>query len=119
MDSSPTIIYQDVSGESQSATSTIKALLELQQTTGKFVSVLLLVAGLGFTQLAFLLLFISAGQSSEFWSFSPSIWVHWTPDNTAGGERVRLEWRCIWWVLGRGSGEEEKARKRQEKNAGR
>ncbi|XP_062910718.1 BRCA2-interacting transcriptional repressor EMSY [Mobula hypostoma] len=32
MDTSPTIIYQDVSGESQSATSTIKALLELQQT---------------------------------------------------------------------------------------
>ncbi|KAL8191265.1 UNVERIFIED_CONTAM: hypothetical protein K2H54_070843, partial [Gekko kuhli] len=35
VDSSPTIIYQDVSGESQSATSTIKALLELQQTTVK------------------------------------------------------------------------------------
>lgn len=34
VDSSPTIIYQDVSSESQSATSTIKALLELQQTTG-------------------------------------------------------------------------------------
>ncbi|XP_067347899.1 BRCA2-interacting transcriptional repressor EMSY isoform X2 [Channa argus] len=34
MESSPTIIYQEVSaGESQSATSTIKALLELQQTT--------------------------------------------------------------------------------------
>ncbi|XP_056909637.1 BRCA2-interacting transcriptional repressor EMSY [Takifugu flavidus] len=34
--SSPTIIYQEVSaGESQSATSTIKALLELQQTTVK------------------------------------------------------------------------------------
>nr|XP_020666533.1 BRCA2-interacting transcriptional repressor EMSY isoform X4 [Pogona vitticeps] len=33
VDSSPTIIYQDVSSESQSATSTIKALLELQQTT--------------------------------------------------------------------------------------
>ncbi|XP_070605600.1 BRCA2-interacting transcriptional repressor EMSY isoform X4 [Erythrolamprus reginae] len=33
VDSSPTIIYQDVSGEAQSATSTIKALLELQQTT--------------------------------------------------------------------------------------
>ncbi|XP_069059991.1 BRCA2-interacting transcriptional repressor EMSY isoform X4 [Pleurodeles waltl] len=33
MDSSPTIIYQDLSGESQSAASTIKALLELQQTT--------------------------------------------------------------------------------------
>nr|XP_009686614.1 PREDICTED: protein EMSY isoform X8 [Struthio camelus australis] len=33
VDTSPTIIYQDVSGESQSATSTIKALLELQQTT--------------------------------------------------------------------------------------
>uniref|UniRef100_A0AAY4EPR7 BRCA2-interacting transcriptional repressor EMSY n=1 Tax=Denticeps clupeoides TaxID=299321 RepID=A0AAY4EPR7_9TELE len=35
METSPTIIYQDVSGESQSATSTIKALLELQQTTVK------------------------------------------------------------------------------------
>nr|XP_034971106.1 BRCA2-interacting transcriptional repressor EMSY isoform X8 [Zootoca vivipara] len=35
VDSSPTIIYQDVSSESQSATSTIKALLELQQTTVK------------------------------------------------------------------------------------
>lgn len=35
MDASPTIIYQDLSGESQSAASTIKALLELQQTTGK------------------------------------------------------------------------------------
>uniref|UniRef100_A0A8C6XJ51 BRCA2-interacting transcriptional repressor EMSY n=1 Tax=Naja naja TaxID=35670 RepID=A0A8C6XJ51_NAJNA len=35
VDSSPTIIYQDVSGEAQSATSTIKALLELQQTTVK------------------------------------------------------------------------------------
>ncbi|NWI41181.1 EMSY protein, partial [Picathartes gymnocephalus] len=34
VDTSPTIIYQDVSSESQSATSTIKALLELQQTTG-------------------------------------------------------------------------------------
>lgn len=34
IESSPTIIYQDVLGESQSATSTIKALLELQQTTG-------------------------------------------------------------------------------------
>lgn len=34
VEASPTIIYQDVSGESQSATSTIKALLELQQTTG-------------------------------------------------------------------------------------
>ncbi|XP_040439322.1 BRCA2-interacting transcriptional repressor EMSY isoform X10 [Falco naumanni] len=33
VDTSPTIIYQDVSSESQSATSTIKALLELQQTT--------------------------------------------------------------------------------------
>ncbi|XP_029375132.1 BRCA2-interacting transcriptional repressor EMSY isoform X2 [Echeneis naucrates] len=34
VESSPTIIYQEVSGgESQSATSTIKALLELQQTT--------------------------------------------------------------------------------------
>ncbi|XP_058886617.1 BRCA2-interacting transcriptional repressor EMSY-like [Acipenser ruthenus] len=35
VESSPTIIYQDVPGESQSATSTIKALLELQQTTVK------------------------------------------------------------------------------------
>ncbi|XP_043928767.1 BRCA2-interacting transcriptional repressor EMSY [Protopterus annectens] len=35
MEASPTIIYQDVSSESQSATSTIKALLELQQTTVK------------------------------------------------------------------------------------
>ncbi|XP_028655364.1 BRCA2-interacting transcriptional repressor EMSY isoform X1 [Erpetoichthys calabaricus] len=35
VESAPTIIYQDVSGESQSATSTIKALLELQQTTVK------------------------------------------------------------------------------------
>uniref|UniRef100_A0A8C8RED0 BRCA2-interacting transcriptional repressor EMSY n=1 Tax=Pelusios castaneus TaxID=367368 RepID=A0A8C8RED0_9SAUR len=35
VDASPTIIYQDVSSESQSATSTIKALLELQQTTVK------------------------------------------------------------------------------------
>ncbi|XP_076017411.1 BRCA2-interacting transcriptional repressor EMSY isoform X2 [Genypterus blacodes] len=36
VESTPTIIYQDVSGgESQSATSTIKALLELQQTTVK------------------------------------------------------------------------------------
>lgn len=35
VESSPTIIYQEVTGgESQSATSTIKALLELQQTTG-------------------------------------------------------------------------------------
>lgn len=34
IESSPTIIYQDVLGESQSATSTIKALLELQQTAG-------------------------------------------------------------------------------------
>lgn len=34
MEASPTIIYQDVTGESQSATSTIKALLELQQTSG-------------------------------------------------------------------------------------
>ncbi|XP_041947536.1 BRCA2-interacting transcriptional repressor EMSY isoform X1 [Alosa sapidissima] len=33
VETSPTIIYQDVLGESQSATSTIKALLELQQTT--------------------------------------------------------------------------------------
>ncbi|XP_056140980.1 BRCA2-interacting transcriptional repressor EMSY [Lampris incognitus] len=36
VESNPTIIYQEVSaGESQSATSTIKALLELQQTTVK------------------------------------------------------------------------------------
>ena len=36
VESSPTIIYQEVcGGESQSATSTIKALLELQQTTGE------------------------------------------------------------------------------------
>lgn len=36
MESGPTIIYQEVpGGESQSATSTIKALLELQQTTGE------------------------------------------------------------------------------------
>lgn len=36
VESSPTIIYQEVSGgESQSATSTIKALLELQQTSGE------------------------------------------------------------------------------------
>uniref|UniRef100_A0A3B4CMP0 BRCA2-interacting transcriptional repressor EMSY n=1 Tax=Pygocentrus nattereri TaxID=42514 RepID=A0A3B4CMP0_PYGNA len=35
VEASPTIIYQDVSGEAQSATSTIKALLELQQTTAK------------------------------------------------------------------------------------
>uniref|UniRef100_A0A3P8SV48 BRCA2-interacting transcriptional repressor EMSY n=1 Tax=Amphiprion percula TaxID=161767 RepID=A0A3P8SV48_AMPPE len=36
VESGPTIIYQEVSaGESQSATSTIKALLELQQTTVK------------------------------------------------------------------------------------
>lgn len=36
VESSPTIIYQEVTaGESQSATSTIKALLELQQTTGE------------------------------------------------------------------------------------
>uniref|UniRef100_A0A8D0GPM8 BRCA2-interacting transcriptional repressor EMSY n=1 Tax=Sphenodon punctatus TaxID=8508 RepID=A0A8D0GPM8_SPHPU len=35
VDTSPTIIYQDVSSESQSSTSTIKALLELQQTTVK------------------------------------------------------------------------------------
>ncbi|KAM4905748.1 BRCA2-interacting transcriptional repressor EMSY isoform 6-T8 [Sylvia borin] len=33
VDTNPTIIYQDISSESQSATSTIKALLELQQTT--------------------------------------------------------------------------------------
>lgn len=38
VESSPTIIYQEVSaGESQSATSTIKALLELQQTTGELL----------------------------------------------------------------------------------
>ncbi|XP_053860255.1 BRCA2-interacting transcriptional repressor EMSY isoform X4 [Vidua macroura] len=35
VDTNSTIIYQDVSSESQSATSTIKALLELQQTTVK------------------------------------------------------------------------------------
>ncbi|KAE8627936.1 hypothetical protein XENTR_v10007229 [Xenopus tropicalis] len=35
MDTTPTIIYQDIGGESQSATSTIKALMELQQTAGK------------------------------------------------------------------------------------
>lgn len=36
MESIPTIIYPDVSAsDSQSATSTIKALLELQQTTGE------------------------------------------------------------------------------------
>ncbi|XP_059401442.1 BRCA2-interacting transcriptional repressor EMSY-like [Carassius carassius] len=35
VEASPTIIYQDMSGESQSATSTIKALLELQQTSVK------------------------------------------------------------------------------------
>lgn len=35
VEASPTIIYQDVTGESQSATSTIKALLELQQTSVK------------------------------------------------------------------------------------
>lgn len=36
VESSPTIVYQEVTaGESQSATSTIKALLELQQTTGE------------------------------------------------------------------------------------
>uniref|UniRef100_A0A8C5MM02 BRCA2-interacting transcriptional repressor EMSY n=1 Tax=Leptobrachium leishanense TaxID=445787 RepID=A0A8C5MM02_9ANUR len=35
MDTGPTIIYQDIGGESQSATSTIKALMELQQTAGK------------------------------------------------------------------------------------
>ncbi|XP_064414057.1 BRCA2-interacting transcriptional repressor EMSY isoform X2 [Latimeria chalumnae] len=35
MESSPTIIYQEATSESQSATSTIKALLELQQTTVK------------------------------------------------------------------------------------
>ncbi|XP_041438741.1 BRCA2-interacting transcriptional repressor EMSY isoform X2 [Xenopus laevis] len=32
METTPTIIYQDIAGESQSATSTIKALMELQQT---------------------------------------------------------------------------------------
>ncbi|XP_035391719.1 BRCA2-interacting transcriptional repressor EMSY [Electrophorus electricus] len=35
VETNPTIIYQDVGGEAQSATSTIKALLELQQTTAK------------------------------------------------------------------------------------
>ncbi|XP_075054667.1 BRCA2-interacting transcriptional repressor EMSY isoform X3 [Mixophyes fleayi] len=35
MDTTPTIIYQDIAGESQSATSTIKALMELQQTCVK------------------------------------------------------------------------------------
>ncbi|XP_053312686.1 BRCA2-interacting transcriptional repressor EMSY isoform X2 [Spea bombifrons] len=35
LDTGPTIIYQDIAGESQSATSTIKALMELQQNTGK------------------------------------------------------------------------------------
>ncbi|KAM4701023.1 BRCA2-interacting transcriptional repressor EMSY [Discoglossus pictus] len=35
METTPTIIYQDIAGESQSATSTIKALMELQQTTVK------------------------------------------------------------------------------------
>uniref|UniRef100_A0A6I8QST9 BRCA2-interacting transcriptional repressor EMSY n=1 Tax=Xenopus tropicalis TaxID=8364 RepID=A0A6I8QST9_XENTR len=35
MDTTPTIIYQDIGGESQSATSTIKALMELQQTAVK------------------------------------------------------------------------------------
>ncbi|XP_040195947.1 BRCA2-interacting transcriptional repressor EMSY isoform X11 [Rana temporaria] len=35
MDTTPTIIYQDIAGESQSATSTIKALMELQQTSSK------------------------------------------------------------------------------------
>ncbi|CAH2225852.1 Hypothetical predicted protein [Pelobates cultripes] len=35
MDTGPTIIYQDIAGESQSATSTIKALMELQQTAVK------------------------------------------------------------------------------------
>ncbi|KAM9319791.1 BRCA2-interacting transcriptional repressor EMSY [Gastrophryne carolinensis] len=35
MDTTPTIIYQDIAGESQSATSTIKALMELQQTSVK------------------------------------------------------------------------------------
>lgn len=36
VESTPTIIYQEVSGgDSQSAASTIKALLELQQTAGE------------------------------------------------------------------------------------
>ncbi|KAG8429960.1 hypothetical protein GDO86_018759, partial [Hymenochirus boettgeri] len=35
MDTTPTIIYQDITGEAQSATSTIKALMELQQTAVK------------------------------------------------------------------------------------
>ncbi|XP_042621658.1 BRCA2-interacting transcriptional repressor EMSY-like [Cyprinus carpio] len=35
VEASPSIIYQDMTGESQSATSTIKALLELQQTSVK------------------------------------------------------------------------------------
>lgn len=36
VESSPTVIYQELSGgESQSATSTIRALLELQQTKGE------------------------------------------------------------------------------------
>lgn len=35
VEASPTIIYQDMTGESQSATSTIKALLELQQISVK------------------------------------------------------------------------------------
>ncbi|XP_055082907.1 BRCA2-interacting transcriptional repressor EMSY isoform X2 [Periophthalmus magnuspinnatus] len=35
VESSPTIIYQELSSEAQSATSTIKALLELQQSTVK------------------------------------------------------------------------------------
>lgn len=39
VESSPTIIYQEVpGGESQSATSTIKALVELQQTSGEVSS---------------------------------------------------------------------------------
>ncbi len=42
MEASPTIIYQDMTGESQSATSTIKALLELQQTSSAYLSMLLL-----------------------------------------------------------------------------
>lgn len=45
VESSPTIIYQEVSaGEAQSATSTIKALLELQQTTGEEMEVGLTVS---------------------------------------------------------------------------
>lgn len=45
VESSPTIIYQEVpAGEAQSATSTIKALLELQQTTGEEMEVGLTVS---------------------------------------------------------------------------